>query len=101
MCVIQLSKEDTLKLSFVNLRRNNISNRYNFETKYLWKCLGCTEIIYVSYKEFSNTVIFCNRCKHKAKNPSREVKIVQYHYSRILKEQQLKQIEAYFDKIII
>lgn len=52
------------------------------------RCLSCGKTIYVSYKEFSRSKIFCDIC-HKSyiNKPT----IVQYNYMSFIKNKQLEQ----------
>lgn len=89
---ITLSQHDTLTILWE--ARKSRSKRFNFATKYKWKCLNCMAPIYVSYRQFSVNAIFCPACySMKAAKPT----IVQYQYMRILKEKQIEQIEQFLE----
>jgi hypothetical protein len=98
---ISLSKEDTNKIIYESIKNQNYKNRYTFKTMYPWKCLKCLAPILISYKQFSNIAIFCSNCKHEANNKNKDNKIIQYQYMRVVKENQLKLVESFLDKIPI
>ena len=89
---ITLSKEDTLTVLWEFKRQN--TKRFEFSTKYKWKCLNCLTTIYVSYRQFGINAIFCPACYTlKSNKPT----IVQYQYMRILKERQIELIEQFLE----
>lgn len=89
---MELTKEQTLQLLINKNKRESISKKYSFSTKFKWKCLGCMKDIYISYNSCSRQAIFCPECYNKVQlKPT----VVQYQYMRKLKEQQLKFVDTY------
>ena len=88
---MELTKQQTLILFAADAKVKAFKNKYKFCTKYKWWCLHCKAVIYVSYKQYHKNVIFCSDCHYEyCKKPT----IVQYHYIRVLKENQIKLMES-------
>ena len=84
-----LTEEQTYQILFSSIKKNSLSKRYKFTTKCKWRCISCGKEIFVSYKQYGRNSIFCEDCFKT--NPKES--IVQLHYMRKLKEEQLKLIE--------
>ena len=69
------------------------SKRFKTSTKLKWKCLNCMKDIYVSYKTYAVTSVFCNECKSQFIGKET---IAQYRYLKLLKDLQLSQIKLVF-----
>lgn len=95
---IILDKKTTLQLLYQSSKDNIFDDRFSFKTKYPWKCLSCLNDIYISYRQFSVIAIYCDNCKNEAQKDTKNSKIIQAQYMRIVKENQLKLIEEFMNK---
>lgn len=89
--MIEINKVDSLKLIYKVKHIHSVRNRYNFTTKFPWKCLNCLIPIYLSYYQNSVSSVYCKNCISHSINPT----IVTYQYLRVLKENQIKLIESF------
>ena len=101
MSVITLSKEDTLKLIYESRKQKEHKVNYIFKTKEPWYCLKCLKRIYISFTQDKNPSIFCNEHITEALTKDKELKLIQVHYLRYVKEKQLKILESHLDTIKI
>lgn len=86
--MLNLSKENTYKLLYLDNRLISLKKRYKFRTLQKWWCLNCRKEIFIKYDTIGLSNIFCNdeNCASKAKTPT----IVAYQYLKRCKEEQLK-----------
>lgn len=89
--MIELNKQDSLKLIHNNKKTLGNKNRYVFTTRFPWNCLNCMTEIYVGYHQDAPSAIFCADCIQCAMTPN----IVTYQYMRVMKEKQIKLIESF------
>lgn len=92
--MITLSKRDTYYIIYLKRKRKALHKKYSFSTKLETKCLNCFDKIYISFKEFNNSSVFCINCKHKYDPKS----IIQLQYMRVLKQKQIELIENVYNE---
>lgn len=87
---IQLSKEDTYKLLYLQIKKAT-KPRNKVTTKFEWFCLSCMKPIYIRHDSCSLHCIYCKDCysKNQANNS-----IIEQQYLRVLKEKQIQQINT-------
>lgn len=95
--MINLDKNTSMKLILSYNKINSYSNKFNFISKFPWKCLKCLVPIFISYKQFGNNAIFCDNCKSCSGTKDKKFKFIQYQYIRVVKEKQLELIEKFFE----
>lgn len=101
--MITLNKQETYNLIFSKIdKKINITKKLKYRTLFNCNCLFCGKPIYVSYNQISPINIFCE--EHKSEGRKQYLtdaeQLIQVHYMRYIKEQQLKIIDNNLNKII-
>jgi hypothetical protein len=101
--MITLNKQETYNLIFSKIdKKINITKKLKYRTLFNCNCLCCGKPIYVSYNQISPINIFCE--EHKSEGRKQYLtdaeQLIQVHYMRYIKEQQLKIIDNNLNKII-
>lgn len=89
--MIELTREQTLRLAWIKLQRTRRERPTTARIK--WVCLGCLKEIYVSFNQSTVRAVYCDECKSN-KNFNKN-NIVELQYVRKLKETQMKMFSGF------
>lgn len=101
--MINLNKQETYNLLFSQVdKKINISKKLKYRTLFNCNCLQCGKPIYVSFNQVNPINIFCDEHKYEGRKQylTDAEQLIQVHYMRYIKEQQLKIINNNLDKQI-
>ena len=96
-----IPKEQTYNFLFhlIDIKKN-ITKKLKPKTMYKAKCLCCGKDIFVSYAVIKPVHLFCDIHKNEGRKKylTDGEQLLQSHYMRFIKEQQLKIVENNFNK---